>query len=57
MASLENWGSGAAMLKPVTSAFAVVEPENFTWSATIGISCDCCPKPLPPLTLSSCAAV
>jgi len=45
------------MLKPVTSALAVVEPENLTWSATIGISCDCCPKPLPPLTLSSCAAV
>src|SRR5215204_6345301 len=48
---------GAAMLKPVTSALAVVEPENLIWSAMIGISWDCWPKPLPPLTLTVCVAV
>jgi hypothetical protein len=45
------------MLKPETSAFAVIEPENLIWSAMIGMSGDCWPKPLPPLTLRAGAAV
>ena len=45
------------MLNPVTSALAVIEPENLIWSAMIGMSGDCWPKPLPPLTLTVCVAV
>ena len=56
-ASLPGLGRGAAMLNPVTSALAVIEPENLIWSAMIGMSGDCWPKPLPPLTLTVCVAV
>jgi hypothetical protein len=46
------------MLHPVTPALAaLIEPENLIWSAMIGMSGDCWPNPLPPLTLTVCVAV